>query len=126
MELSLECGYNQHCFCLDRTQRYEWTRNYYLTSTTSTTTTTARPNYQPNVFQGNYYPGSYQWFNRTRWTESSSRGYDPDLDGTTLPPEEFEEEEPWDGRDFHRPNEDSTHPLGRIGFYSVLGKTIEH
>lgn len=53
------------------------------------------------------------WYNRTwHWSTNRTRGYDADLDGTTLPPIEAEEEF-WDGSDLRRPPFDDRHPFGR-------------
>lgn len=66
---------------------------------------------------GRHLPGPYKWYNETwHWSDNRTRGYDPDLDGTTLPPEPDKtlDEEEWDGTDFYRPPFDDRHPLGRV------------
>lgn len=58
-------------------------------------------------------PGPFIWYNETfHWADNRSRGYDPDLDGTTLPPEPTYDEEEWDGTDLkNRPSFDDRHPI---------------
>lgn len=56
------------------------------------------------------------WQNRTwHWSTNRTREYDPDLDGTTLPPpyERERTEEEWDGTDLVRYPTDNRHPMGR-------------
>lgn len=55
------------------------------------------------------------WQNSTwHWSTNRTREYDPDLDGTTLPPYDTgKREEEWDGTDLIRIPTDDRHPLGR-------------
>ena len=112
-----------------QTARPVWSRNYY-TSSTSTNIATPKPLYESNnrnresvssgTSDSRYFPqGRYKWFNTTwHWADNRTHGYDPDLDGPTLPPIEADktyDEEEWDGKDLTRvPNPDELrHPLGR-------------
>lgn len=118
-----------HLFFTGRTTpRYEWPpRHYYSTSTSRPdthrshyehhyTSREERPSYHDRGSDGKHMPGPFIWYNETfHWTDNRSRGYDPDLDGTTLPPEPTYDEEEWDGTDLkNRQTFDDRHPiLGR-------------
>lgn len=124
---------------IGRSTRPEWSSRYY------TSTTTVRPRWQRpdelssekddntrntqhrtySVSHGTshsdsrHLPGPFTWYNRTvHWTDNRTRGYDADLDGTTLPTpiedEKTYDEEEWDGTDFYTRPFDDRHPLGLI------------
>lgn len=55
------------------------------------------------------------WNNRTwHWSTNRTRGYDPDLDGTTLPPDDFEDYD----QDIFTGGGDKRNPLGTF-WYSL-------
>ena len=68
------------------------------------------------TINGQQFQTPILWQNRTwHWSTNRTRDYDPDLDGTTLPPpyETGRQEEDWDGTDLVSSPIDNRHPMGR-------------
>jgi hypothetical protein len=93
----------------------EYRGGSYTYNTRRYNTSSAHGTSQTSTINGQSVQSPILWYNRTwHWSTNRSRQYDPDLDGTTLPPRlETGAEEEWDGTDIIRPPFDDRHPFGR-------------
>jgi hypothetical protein len=93
----------------------EYRGGSYTYNTRRYNTSSAHGTSQTSTINGQSVQNPILWYNRTwHWSTNRTREYDPDLDGTTLPPRlETGAEEEWDGTDIIRPSFDDRHPFGR-------------